>query len=98
MIKGHVLSVAVLAALCGPPTHAEVLLIDAIEQAPANAPGALPRPDRGMTMQQVRAKFGEPVREHPWVGDPPITRWDYADYSVFFEHEYVLESVVHRKP
>ncbi|EGV52147.1 hypothetical protein Rifp1Sym_ao00130 [endosymbiont of Riftia pachyptila (vent Ph05)] len=49
-----------------------------------------------MTMNQVRMQFGEPDYEHPWVGSPPITRWDYPDYSVFFEFEMVLISVVHR--
>lgn len=98
MFKGLVLPAAVLAALFGLPAHAEVLLIDAIAEVPANAPAGLPRPSRGMTMNQVRADFGEPVKEHPWVGDPPITRWDYERYSVFFEYEYVLESVVHRDP
>jgi len=98
MFKGHLFLAAVLAAPLAAPAHAEVLLIDAIEQAPANAPDGLPRPARGMTMKQVRAQFGEPAMAHPWVGEPPITRWDYPDYSVFFEHEYVLETVVHRKP
>lgn len=98
MFKGQILSVAVLAALCGFPAHAEVLLIDAIAEAPPNAPGGLPRPTRGMTMDQVKAKFGDPVKQYPAVGEPPISRWDYPGYSVFFEHQYVLDSVVHRKP
>jgi hypothetical protein len=28
------------------------------------------------------------------VGAPPITRWDYAGFSVFFEHDRVIDAVV----
>ncbi|KRT55937.1 hypothetical protein [endosymbiont of Ridgeia piscesae] len=76
--------------------QAEVLLLDAIAEEPVNSPEGLQRPTRGLTMNQVRMQFGEPDYEHPWVGSPPITRWDYPDYSVFFEFEMVLISVVHR--
>ena len=98
MFNGHIFLAAVLTALMAAPVHAEVLLLDAIKQAPANAPDGIPRPSRAMTMKQVRAQFGDPVKEHPWVGNPPITRWDYPEYSVFFENDLVLETVVHRKP
>ncbi|HHQ41950.1 MAG TPA: hypothetical protein ENK20_06635 [Chromatiales bacterium] len=75
---------------------AEVLLIEALRQDPPNAPGGLERPVRGMTMAEVERRFGAPKVKHPPVGDPPITRWDYDRFSVFFEHQYVLHSVVHR--
>lgn len=74
---------------------ADVLLIDTIEEAPINSPEGVPRPSRGMTMNRVKGEFGEPSIAHPAVGDPPITRWDYSDYSVFFEYSHVLTSVVH---
>lgn len=51
-------------------------------------------PGRGVSMQTVRQRFGAPERRHPAVGDPPITRWDYADFRVFFEHDRVLHAVV----
>lgn len=53
----------------------------------------IPRPDRGMTMKAVEAKFGAPSSRHDAVGRPPITRWDYAGFSVFFEHDRVIHSV-----
>jgi hypothetical protein len=31
------------------------------------------------------------------VGQPPITRWDYASYSVYFEYDRVIDSVRHRQ-
>jgi hypothetical protein len=51
------------------------------------------RPKRGSTMTQVEARFGAPVERHPTVGNPPITRWDYAGFAVFFEHDRVIHAV-----
>ena len=78
------------------PASADVLLIDAIAEAAPNSTEGLPRPTRSMKMSTVKEKFGAPKQEHPTVGEPPITRWDYAGYSVYFEHELVLTTVVHR--
>ncbi len=51
-------------------------------------------PRRGEHMDSVRNRFGEPdVRQGP-VGDPPITRWQYPDFVVVFEHQSVIDSVV----
>ncbi|MCU7846030.1 MAG: hypothetical protein KZQ93_19520 [Candidatus Thiodiazotropha sp. (ex Monitilora ramsayi)] len=87
--------VAFLITAFAQPAVADVLLIDAINQEPINSEEGLPRPTRGMTMNQVKQRYGNPDVEYPWVGHPPITRWDYSNYSVFFEHQYVLTSVVH---
>ena len=76
--------------------YAEVLLLDAISQEPANAPQGLPRPRQGARMDQVRARYGEPKERATPVGDPPITRWVYPAYTVYFEQDLVLTSVVHR--
>ena len=54
----------------------------------------IPVPTRGMKKDNVRNVFGEPAQEHSPVGDPPITRWDYAGYSVFFEYDTVLHAVI----
>jgi hypothetical protein len=51
-------------------------------------------PKRGSTMSQVEKHFGAPVNRHPTVGAPPITRWDYNGFSVVFEHDRVIDSVV----
>ena len=52
------------------------------------------RPTKGMSMKSVEAKFGAPQDRHEAVGSPPITRWDYPLFTVYFEHEYVIHSVV----
>lgn len=54
-------------------------------------------PENGLTMTEVEQRFGEPAERRPAVGNPPITRWIYDDYSVFFEHNLVIESVVHHE-
>jgi hypothetical protein len=52
------------------------------------------RPTRGSTMDEVEKHFGAPLTRHPTVGKPPITRWDYSAFSVFFEHDRVIHAVV----
>jgi hypothetical protein len=57
------------------------------------------RPKRGITMSEVEKQFGAPVTRHPAVGggnphQPRITRWDYNGFSVFFEDDHVIHSVV----
>jgi hypothetical protein len=55
---------------------------------------SVPHPNRGMTMATVEAKFGTPANKHNAVGEPPITRWDYPGFSVYFEHQFVIHAVV----
>ena len=71
--------------------HADVLLIDGVEQSRQTANA---RPTRGMSMERVTSRFGEPTSRHAAVGDPPITRWEYPGFIVYFEHNLVLHSVV----
>jgi hypothetical protein len=57
------------------------------------------RPKRGLTMDEVEKHFGAPTTRHAAVGgsspqQPPITRWDYNGFSVFFERDRVIDSVV----
>jgi len=76
--------------------RADVLLIERVE---ARQDIELPR--RGQLMNQVEARFGAPMRRHAPVGGgspqhPPITRWDYAQFSVYFENSHVVNAVVNR--
>ena len=59
------------------------------------APTSIPHPHRSQTMRQVEQRFGTPERRYPTVGQPPITRWDYRNFSVFFEYNRVVHAVVH---
>lgn len=91
-------SAILLATLLGAASslQADVLLLEAIEAAPPNNASGLMRPTGGSTMQTVRAGYGEPSSTQPAVGEPPITRWIYPDYTVYFEYDRVIEVVVHR--
>lgn len=66
-----------------------------LDMAAGNPSAALPdRPTRGSSMSAVEARFGAPVTRHAAVGEPPITRWDYPQFSVFFERDKVLHAVI----
>ena len=67
----------------------------------ATAPVSLPL--KGQTMAEVIRHYGEPQQKHAPVGGdapkhPPITRWDYPGFSVFFEHTHVVDAVVPGRP
>jgi hypothetical protein len=83
-----------LTLLCGfavaGPTLAETLVVDDQVQL---RDSTVEKPKRGSTMTEVEKHFGAPVEKHPTVGQPPITRWDYTGFSVFFEHDRVIHSV-----
>jgi hypothetical protein len=56
------------------------------------------RPARGMTMENVEAKYGAPTRKVAPVGgasanQPPIERWEYPAFTVYFEYRKVIHSV-----
>lgn len=51
------------------------------------------KPTRGMTQQAVEANFGAPQNVRDAIGDPPITRWEYAGFVVFFEYDKVIHAV-----
>lgn len=50
-------------------------------------------PQHGDSQQQVINRFGEPLVRKAAVGQPPITRWDYTGFSVYFEYSTVINSV-----
>ena len=75
--------------------QADVLLIESIAKEPPNATSGLLRPTNGLSMQAVAAKFGEPAEKIGPVGEPPISRWIYDGFTVYFEHNLVIHSTVH---
>jgi hypothetical protein len=71
--------------------EAEVIAVDsgiAVKESEVATPA------RGMSKEQVAAKFGEPATKVPAVGKPPISRWEYPGFIVYFEHEHVIHAVV----
>lgn len=61
--------------------------------------GSAPQvPVRGMDMANVEHIFGTPLEKQDAVGKPPITRWVYSDYIVYFEYNKVLHTVMKAGP
>ena len=81
---------AVLLALAPAFAAADVLILDEVRQAER-----MQLPGNGVSKSVVESTFGAPREKHAAVGDPPISRWDYDTYSVYFEHDLVLFTVLH---
>ncbi len=87
--------IALLLTLVAAPLYAETLMVG--DQVQVKPPGA-DVPARGIRITQVEAKYGAPREKHAAVGKPPITRWDYDVFSVYFERDYVIHTVVPGAP
>lgn len=96
-----------LLATC-PPLWAEVVVMPSqeVEETEVDVNDSAPlvaTPKKGESMAQVTAHFGQPSKRYKAVGggskrQPPITRWDYAGFYVFFENSHVVRSVVPGRP
>lgn len=85
--------VALMTATLTAPVGAEELLVDHIRGMRDSAPVEIPR---GRSMEQVKANRGEPDEVRGPVGEPPITRWIYDDFTVYFEKDRVIHAVAQR--
>lgn len=65
---------------------------------PATPTQSVTQPVHGMTMDNVLQIFGPPEKKIAAVGDPPITRWVYPAYVVYFERNIVLHTVSKARP
>ncbi len=79
--------------------QADTLLIDGIA---VDKQSADTRPKPGMSMTAVESAYGAPAQRHAAVGgalaeQPPITRWDYPAFSVYFENDRVIHAVARRQ-
>jgi len=83
---------ALTLALAATPLTAETLLVD--DQVLLK-PASVELPARGASMKSVEARFGAPASRHAAVGKPPITRWDYKGFSVYFEYDHVVHAVAY---
>ena len=72
-------------------SSADVLLIEEVRQA-----GMMSVPENGQTMVEVETRYGAPSSRGDPVGDPPITEWAYETWSVYFEYDKVLFTVLHK--
>lgn len=97
-MKALTLSIALATGLFAlAPVQADILLVDRVQAGQASAPA------RGQSMAQVEAQFGAPQDKQPAVGgpnnrrsNPPITRWVYPEFTVYFENSHVVDAVANR--
>lgn len=90
LVAGLILS------LNAPVVRADTLLIERVQTEQTQA-----MPKRGSSMAQVESRFGVPQQKISAVGGgsrrtPPITRWIYAGFSVYFENTHVVDAVLNR--
>jgi len=91
-MQTRILAAALLClGTAGGAAVAETIIVDDQVQVRESQ---IDRPKRGSTMGEVEKHFGAPLSRHPTVGKPPITRWDYNGFCVFFEKDRVIHSVV----
>ncbi|WP_306110140.1 phosphodiesterase [Pseudomonas sp. OIL-1] len=83
-------------ALTTPVAWADILTIPVGQQHSSAVSNELPR--RGLSAASVIQRHGEPAVRHPAIGEPPISRWDYQGFSVYFEASTVVHSVHQHRP
>jgi hypothetical protein len=75
---------------------AETLEMEGVERGDSSAYEQSGRPTRGMTQARVEQRYGAPQKMDAAVGDPPISRWHYAEFVVYFEYDRVIHAVTRR--
>lgn len=94
MFNRRMMMAAILGLATAATANADVLLIERTEQAQRASV-----PKNGLTMAQVEAQYGVPSeRLSPVAGNKPahpaITRWRYPSYTVYFEKQRVISTVL----
>jgi hypothetical protein len=98
-MKALTVSLALVAGLLlQTPAAADTLLIERVQAAQGKT-----LPARGQSMAQVERTFGAPRQKFaPVAGpndtrhNPPITRWVYPEFTVYFEHNHVINAVLNK--
>jgi len=90
--RAFVITLTLVGSLWGTvnTVQADTLLIEGMDAA---QPTTTERPARGSSMASVEGRFGPPATRSSAIGQPPITRWDYPNFAVFFEFDHVVHSV-----
>lgn len=98
MTKHHLLAVLVCVMCAGTAsaTNTDRKLIGDQLTVPEHQARHSNLPQRGLAMERVEKSWGAPTDRIVPVGEPPIARWIYDDFTVYFEHQNVIHAVVHR--
>lgn len=60
--------------------------------------GNITTPAKGLSRATVLERFGVANKTTPATGTPPISRWEYSDFSVYFESDVVIHTVLKHRP
>ena len=88
--------IAIGLASAAPAARTETLLVDRIKVSQG-----MSLPHRGDAMARVVSAFGQPQSRIAAVGGasrrmPPISRWVYPGFTVYFENNHVVDAVVNK--
>ncbi len=89
-------------ALNLPTTVDEAMGTDSSVQPAADEPtmdvaSDVQMPIKGNSKDIVDKDFGHPKQAVAAVGQPPIERWIYDQFTVYFENQVVIHSVAHNQ-
>ncbi len=97
------LALGVAPLLLSAPVRADTLQTQTVHSVPLRVKVQKEQrynlPKRGMTMDQVKREYGTPEKVLATRGgsskrQPPIHRWEYPKYIVYFEYSHVIHSVL----
>ena len=71
--------------------NSDVLMIQRLQSSQK-----LDLPLKGTTMNKVESTYGKALSIKGPIGDPPITTWEYENFSVYFEYQHVIHTVAHK--
>ncbi len=72
-------------------SFSHILAADTLDIPDATGSGNYP--ERGSLKSRVLDLYGEPVQRIAEIGQPPISRWVYEEFKVYFEYDRVIHSV-----
>lgn len=81
------------ALVLGNASMADTLVVPVGQQGKQQS---IDKPQSGTTKTQVKQQFGEPNGWRPAVGQPPISSWVYDGFTVYFEYDRVIHTVLTR--
>jgi hypothetical protein len=93
-LKGLAISLSLAATFGFGLANADEVRVPISEQG---AKSGIEIPKSGITQASVEQKYGSPQSVHGPVGDPPITKWVYQGFTVYFEYDRVIHTVIHHQ-
>ena len=87
-------TLAITTATIATASQAETVAIPVGQQT---VQSTLTVPRSGMSKASVERRFGAPNQRQSPVGDPPISSWSYNGFTVYFEYNHVIHTVIEHK-